>query len=194
MKRKGLVLVHTGEGKGKTTAAIGLAIRALGAGHCVYMMQFMKSLAYSEQKVLRAMPNMMLETSGKPFFVAEEGMMDEKARELLGKDVVIFPKGKPPEDYVSLLTSGFDRVMKVVEKKEADLVILDEVNIALSFELLQREQMEKLLQILPPEMELVCTGRNAPEWLLDRSDLITDMREVRHYYEQGVCARKGIEN
>lgn len=120
--------------------------------------------------------------------------MDEKARELLGKDVVIFPKGKPPEDYVSLLTSGFDRVMKVVEKKEADLVILDEVNIALSFELLQREQMEKLLQILPPEMELVCTGRNAPEWLLDRSDLITDMREVRHYYEQGVCARKGIEN
>ena len=71
---------------------------------------------------------------------------------------------------------------------------MDEVNIALSFELLQREQMEKLLQILPPEMELVCTGRNAPEWLLDRSDLITDMREVRHYYEQGVCARKGIEN
>ena len=189
-----MIQVYTGNGKGKTTAAIGLAIRALGAGHCVYMMQFMKSLAYSEQKVLRAMPNMMLETSGKPFFVAEEGMMDEKARELLGKDVVIFPKGKPPEDYVSLLTSGFDRVMKVVEKKEADLVILDEVNIALSFELLQREQMEKLLQILPPEMELVCTGRNAPEWLLDRSDLITDMREVRHYYKQGVCARKGIEN
>ena len=189
-----MIQVYTGNGKGKTTAAIGLAIRALGAGHRVFMMQFMKSHAYSEQQILREMPNMTLETSGKPFFVAEEGMMDEKAREVLGDDVVIFPKSTPPADYVSLLTAGFHRVMDVVAKHEADLVILDEVNIALSFELLQREQMEKLLQILPPEMELVCTGRNAPEWLLDRSDLITDMREVRHYYEQGVCARKGIEN
>ena len=99
-----MIQVYTGNGKGKTTAAIGLAIRALGAGHCVFMMQFMKGLAYSEQDILREMSNMTLETSGKPFFVAEEGMMDEKARELLGEDVVIFSKGKPPADYVSLLT------------------------------------------------------------------------------------------
>ena len=112
----------------------------------------------------------------------------------MGEDVVIFSKGKPPADYVSLLTSGFNRVMDVVAKQEADLVILDEINIALSFGLIQRTQMEKLLQILPAQTELVCTGRNAPEWLLDRADLITDMREVRHYYEQGVFARKGIEN
>ena len=189
-----MIQVYTGNGKGKTTAAIGLAIRALGAGHRVFMMQFMKSLAYSEQDILREMPNMMLETSGKPFFVAEEGMMDEKAKELLGEDVVIFPKGNPPAAYVALLTSGFERVMDVAAKKEADLIILDEINIALSFGLLQRAQMENFLQILPNETELVCTGRNAPEWLLERADLITEMREVRHYYERGVGARKGIEN
>ena len=189
-----MIQVYTGNGKGKTTAAIGLAIRALGAGHRVFMMQFMKSLAYSEQDILRAMPNMMLETSGKPFFVAEEGMMDEKAKELLGEDVVIFPKGKPPAAYVALLTSGFERVMDVAAKKEADLIILDEINIALSFGLLQRAQMENFLQILPDETELICTGRNAPEWLLERADLVTEMREVRHYYEYGIGARKGIEN
>ena len=181
-----MIQVYTGNGKGKTTAAIGLAIRALGAGRRVFMMQFMKSLAYSEQDLLRKLPNMTLETSGKPFFIAEEGMMDEKAREQLGDDVVIFPKGHPPADYVALLTAGFHRVI--------DVVILDELNIALSFELLQREQMEQLLQVLPAGTELVCTGRNAPEWLLDRADLITEMREVRHYYERGVSARKGIEN
>ena len=189
-----MIQVYTGNGKGKTTAAIGLAIRALGAGHRVFMMQFMKGLAYSEQGILREMSNMTLETSGKPFFVAEEGMMDKKARELLGEDVVIFSKGKPPADYVSLLTSGFNREMDVVAKLKADRVILDEINIALFFGLIQRTQMEKLLQILPAQTELVCTGRNAPEWLLNRADLITDMREVRHYYEQGVFARKGIEN
>ena len=84
--------------------------------------------------------------------------------------------------------------MDVIAKQEAELVILDEINIALSFGLLQRAQMEELLDILPAKTELVCTGRNAPEWLLDRADLITEMREVRHYYEQGVSARKGIEN
>ena len=189
-----MIQIYTGNGKGKTTAAIGLAIRALGAGYRVFMMQFMKSLAYSEQGLLRELPNMTLETSGKPFFVAEEGMMDEKAREQLGDDVVIFPKGKPPADYVSLLTVGFDRVMDVIAKQEAELVILDEINIALSFGLLQRTQMEELLDILPAKTELVCTGRNAPKWLLERADLITEMREVRHYYERGVSARKGIEN
>ena len=120
--------------------------------------------------------------------------MDEQARKMLGEEVTIFPKGKPPADYVALLAAAFSRVMDVISNREADLVILDEVNIALSFELLRREQMELLLQILPIETELVCTGRNAPVWLLDRADLITEMREVRHYYAQGVPARVGIEN
>lgn len=189
-----MIQVYTGDGKGKTTAAIGLAIRSLGAGHRVFFMQFMKSLAYSEQKILGAMPNIVLETTGKPFFIAEEGMMDAHARELLGKDVIIFPKGKPPRDYIALLAAGFEKVLDVVARGNLELVVLDEVNIALSFGLLQKEQMEALFKILPDDIELVCTGRNAPQWLLDQADLITEMREVRHYYERGISARKGIEN
>jgi len=176
-----MIQVYTGNGKGKTTAAIGLAIRSLGAGHKVYLMQFMKSLSYSEQGLLRTFPHMTLETTGKPFFIAEDGMMDEKTKEAFGDSVVIFPKGHPPADYVAL--TG-----------EYQLVILDEINVALAFGVLQKEQMEHFLEILPPETELVCTGRNAPQWLLDRADLITEMKEVRHYYERGIPARKGIEN
>ena len=190
-----MIQVYTGNGKGKTTAAIGLAIRALGAGYKVLLMQFMKGLAYSEQNILRAMPNMTLETTGKPFFIAEEGMMDEHAQELFGEGhVVIFPKGKPPRDYVNLISLGFCRAMEAASTGNFDLIILDEINVALSFGLLQKEQMEEFLSVLPIKTELVCTGRNAPEWLLERADLITEMKEVRHYYEKGISARKGIEN
>ena len=189
-----MIQVYTGNGKGKTTAAIGLAIRSLGAGHKVYLMQFMKSLAYSEQGLLRTLTHMTLETTGKPFFIAEDGMMDEKTKEAFGDSVVIFPKDHPPVDYVALLSEGLRRATDVVATGEYHLIILDEINIALSFGLLQKGQMESLLEILPPETELVCTGRNAPQWLLDRADLITEMKEIRHYYEQGLPARKGIEN
>ena len=92
------------------------------------------------------------------------------------------------------LTAGFDRAMEIVVQRAANLVILDEINVALSFGLLQKEQMEKMLRNLSDQTELVCTGRNAPGWLMERADLITEMREIRHYYEQGIPARKGIEN
>ena len=189
-----MIQVYTGNGKGKTTAAIGLAIRSLGAGHKVYLMQFMKSLSYSEQGLLRTFPHITLETTGKPFFIAEDGMMDEKTKEAFGDSVVIFPKGHPPADYVALLSEGLRRAADAAATGEYQLVILDEINVALAFGVLQKEQMEHFLEILPPETELVCTGRNAPQWLLDRADLITEMKEVRHYYERGIPARKGIEN
>lgn len=189
-----MIQIYTGNGKGKTTAAIGLAIRSLGAGHSVYFMQFMKSLAYSEQNILRSMPNIFLETTGKPFFVAEEGMMDKASKELLVDSVVVFPKGHPPKDYTDLLSKGLQKAIKTALSGQYDLIILDEINVALSFGLLSQKQMESFLQALPSETELVCTGRNAPKWLLEYADLITEMREIRHYYSKGVCARKGIEN
>ena len=101
-----MLQVYTGNGKGKTTAAIGLAIRSLGAGHRVYMMQFMKSLAYAEQHILKDLANMMLETTGKPFFIAEEGMVDEKTRLAFGDDLVIFLYGQPPHDYLAMWVHG----------------------------------------------------------------------------------------
>jgi cob(I)yrinic acid a,c-diamide adenosyltransferase len=189
-----MIQVYTGNGKGKTTAAIGLAIRSLGAGHKVYMMQFMKSLAYSEQGLLHTLSHMTLETTGKPFFIAEDGMMDEKTKEAFGDSVVIFSKGHPPADYVALLSEGLHRAIEAAKTGEYDLIVLDEINVALAFGVLKKEQMECFLENLSPETELVCTGRNAPQWLLDRADLITEMKEIRHYYDRGIPARKGIEN
>ena len=189
-----MLQIYTGKGKGKTTAAIGLAVRSLGAGHKVFFLQFMKSLAYSEQTLLKKFaPQLILETTGKPFFVAEEGMLDEEQLKQWGDNIVVFPHGKPPADYVKMIKTEFDQAKVRILGMKPDLLVLDEVNVALFFDLIDRQSIESLLDCLL-ETEVVCTGRNAPEWLLERADLITDMQEVRHYYNKGVEARKGIEN
>ncbi|MGP1367416.1 MAG: cob(I)yrinic acid a,c-diamide adenosyltransferase [Schwartzia sp. (in: firmicutes)] len=190
-----MLQIYTGNGKGKTTAAIGLSIRALGAGKKVYIMQFMKGLAYSEQTVLRGFsPNLRLATTGKPFFVAQEGMLTPEEREAWGEEVVVFPAGKPPADYVMLLGEGFSEAAREALSGAYDVVILDELNVALFFGLIDRGPVERLLDEIPPEVELVLTGRGAPDWLIARADLVTEMKEVRHYYAKGVAARRGIEN
>ena len=188
-----MLQVYTGNGKGKTTAAIGLSIRALGAGKRVYIMQFMKGKAYSEQKILQGFsPQLCLEMTGKPFFIAEAGMLTKAELAAWGDDVVVFPEGEPPAEYVQMLERG---LAAAAEKAGSgyDLVILDEVNVALFFGLLSRKQLAAVLDRLGAA-EVVCTGRNAPDWLLDRADLVTEMREVKHYYSRGICARLGIEN
>lgn len=190
-----MLQIYTGKGKGKTTAAIGLAIRSLGAGHRVYFLQFMKSLAYSEQKVLKKFtPELQLRTTGKPFFVATEGMLSDEEKAKWGDNVVIFPPGHPPKGYVEMIGEEFKAAKKEILAMNPDLLVLDEVNVALFFNLLTRQDIEPLLDELPKSTEVVCTGRNAPQWLLDRADLITEMKEIRHYYTKGVEARKGIEN
>lgn len=189
-----MLQIYTGNGKGKTTAAVGLAIRALGAGKKIYIMQFMKSLAYSEQKVLQALaPEIVLKTTGKPFFIAEAGMLTPAEEAAWGSEVVVFPPGNPPADYVTLLQAGLAEASRAAAQGKYDLLILDEVNVALFFGLLTRSGLEDFLQSAGAA-EVVCTGRNAPAWLLARADLVTEMQEVKHYYAQGVEARKGIEN
>ena len=190
-----MIEVYTGAGKGKTTAAIGLAVRALGAGLRVYIMQFMKSLAYSEQKILQGFsPQLALHTTGKPFFIAKEGMLPDEERAAWGDDVVVFPAGEPPADYLRLMREGFSKAAEAVRSGDWDVVILDEINVALFFGLVSRGEVEALFDALPNGCEIVLTGRNAPDWLLSRADLITEMKEVRHYYAKGVAARRGIEN
>lgn len=190
-----MLQIYTGNGKGKTTAAIGLAMRALGAGKKVYIMQFMKGLAYSEQDVLRKFsPQLCLVTTGKPFFVAREGMLTPEEQAVWGDEVVVFPKGKPPADYVALLGAGFAEAVREALSGAYDVVILDELNVGLFFGLIDRTAVERLLDAIPSEVELVMTGRGAPDWLIERADLVTEMKEVRHYYAKGVAARRGIEN
>lgn len=194
-----MIQVYTGDGKGKTTAAVGLAVRALGAGKSVYMIQFMKGRAYAEQKILAGLEHLRLEVTGKPFFVAKEGMLTEEERAAWGDEVVVFAEGRPPEDYVKELEAGLLHAVQAIEERKTDVLILDEINVALHFGLIRRELAEELLARLGEaaaagnDIELICTGRKAPDWLLNRADLITEMREVRHYYQKGIEARKGIE-
>lgn len=191
-----MLQIYTGGGKGKTTAAIGLAVRAVGAGHRVYIMQFMKSLAYSEQKILQNLDGVTLKTSGKPFFIATAEMLDSLTTEQRAElgDVVVFAPGEPPADYVALIRAGLADARRAIESGDYDLFILDELNVALAFGLVTRADVEPLLDTCPEKTELVLTGRRAPDWLIERADLVTDMQEVKHYYTKGVSARKGIEN
>lgn len=190
-----MLQVYTGDGKGKTTAAIGLAIRSIGAGMKVYFAQFMKNLAYSEQKILQSMaPNIVLKTSGKPYFIALEGTISEDKIKELGDKVVVFPKGKPPVDYVNMIAQGIEGAAKAAASGKYNLVVLDEINVTLFYELATKEQVLNLLNKIPNSVEVVCTGRCAPQWLMDKADLVTEMKSIKHYYDKGVQARTGIED
>lgn len=176
-----MLQVYTGNGKGKTTAAIGLAMRALGAGVRVFLMQFMKSLAYSEQPLLRTLPNLALATTGKPCFLAFEGTLTAEQIRALGDDVLVFPKGQPPADYCAIIAEGLRTAGEAMRRDRCGLLILDELTTALYFGLLDRATLENFLDAAPPDTELVITGRYAPQWLIDRADLVTEMTEVKHY-------------
>lgn len=193
MAEKGYIQVYTGDGKGKTTAAIGLAIRAIGAGKKVCIIQFMKSLAYSEQKVLKSMPGITLITIGKPYFIAKEGMLTPEQLKAFGSTVTIYPAGHPPKEYRDMVLRGIDQAVEAVSGPY-DVVILDEYNMAAWYDLATDADTQRILDARAPSTELVITGRNAPKLLLDRADLITEMKKIRHYYDQGVEARKGIED
>lgn len=190
---KGYIQVYTGDGKGKTTAAIGLAIRSIGAGHRVRIIQFMKSLAYSEQKVLQSLDGITLTTLGKPYFIAKEGMLTEEEIKAWGNHVRIYPTGHPPEEYRAMILDGINQAVQAVSG-EYDLVILDEYNMACWYDLATEEDTKRILSARAPGVELVFTGRNAPSYILEAADLITEMKKIRHYYDKGVPQRKGIED
>lgn len=195
MSNKGYVQVYTGNGKGKTTAAIGLTIRALGAGKKVKFLQFMKAKVYSEHKILPDIsPNLDLETVGKPFFVMKEGAMSEEELAKWKDKVVIFPPGQPPKEYVELVATGVRKAKEAVKSGEYDLVVLDEINVALHFDLISWEVLEDIINSKHQKTELILTGRGATEELIEKADLVTEMKEIKHYYMQGVDARIGIEN
>ena len=168
----GRVQVYTGDGKGKTTAAIGLAVRAAGHNRRTYIGQFMKGQAYGELTALQHFPQVTVEQYGDPRCIRKEEVT---------------------EKHVADAASGLERARKAMLSGEYDLVVLDEVNVALWFGLLTEEAVLRFIDERPPELELVLTGRRAPNTILDRADLITEMLEVKHYYADGLLARKGIE-
>jgi len=169
---RGFVHIYTGDGKGKTTAALGLALRAAGWGLRSYIIQFMKGQAYGEIASLRRQPLITIEQFGRPECLHRKDLTSEDA---------------------ALAHEALKRAQEVVRAAKHQLVVLDEVNVALWFGLLSVEEVLALLDKRPTSVELILTGRRAPEALIERADLVTEMREVKHYYRDGILARKGIE-
>lgn len=195
MKFKGYVQVYTGDGKGKTTAAIGLAIRALGAGKRVCFLQFMKNKSYSEHCILNNLSrNLTVKTFGKPFFIAKKEEFDRLKEAVIGEEIVVFKSGFPPQEYVTLIHEGMEVAKQAVQSGDYDIVILDEVIVAVYFELIAGSELDFLIQNKLDSVELVLTGRKASKELIEKADLVTEMKEIKHYYTNGIEARVGIEN
>ena len=194
MSNKGYVQVYTGNGKGKTTAALGITMRASGAGMKIAFIQFMKALGYSEQKILPTLPGVTWKTLGKPFFIAKAGSISEEDLAKYGGGCVVFEEGNPPADYVKMINDGFAEAKEMVLSGQYDMVVLDEINCAMFFGLISVEEVLDLIRTKPEHTELILTGRCAPEKIIEAADLVTEMREIKHYYNEGVEARKGIED
>jgi cob(I)alamin adenosyltransferase len=170
---QGTVQVYTGDGKGKTTAALGLALRAWGHGARVLVIQFMKGrINYGELEATRRLDGFDVEQYGRETFVDRD---------------------EPAAEDVSLAAEALARARQVVAANEYDLVVLDEVNVAADYGLIKTEDVLDLIGKKPPEMELVLTGRSAPAEFVEAADLVSDVRELKHHYRIGVPARKGIE-
>ncbi len=166
-----MIQVYTGNGKGKTTAAIGLAVRASGAGLKVYIAQFCKGRTYSEIKALKDIKRIKIEQFGRSCFI----------------------KRKPNKEDMILARRGLTSVRDAVTGGKYGVIILDEINIAMKFKLVSFNDLVRIIDRVPAKMELVLTGRYAPGPLIKRADLVSEIKEIKHYYNNGVMARKGIE-
>ncbi len=172
--RQGYIQVYTGNGKGKTTAALGLALRAVGQGLKVTMLQFMKGdINIGEIKAVSALlPHFVITPAGAPDFIA---------------------KGKTTQADREHAQQAMETAGRIAGEGSTDILILDEVNVAVHLGLVPEEWLLAFMRDKPPAMELVLTGRNAPPKVVALADLVTEMREIKHYFKQGIKARRGIE-
>lgn len=169
--KKGYVHVYTGNGKGKTTAAFGLALRALCSGKSVYIGQFIKGMKYNEVCVVDKFDNILIEQYGDDCFIEKD----------------------PTDNDTSLAEIGLDKIREILQGGKYDLVILDEVTIAFYYKLIKIEDVIEAIDCRASHVEVVITGRYAPEKIIEMADLVTEMKEIKHYYQNGVLSRDGID-
>jgi cob(I)alamin adenosyltransferase len=169
---RGTIQLYTGNGKGKTTAALGAALRALGHGNRVVMIQFMKGRLYGELEASKGLKGFTIEQHGRDEFVD--------------------PKSPDPIDR-ELAAGGWRRAEELVRAGDIDMLILDEINVAVAFGLIELETVLSFMKNKPERLELILTGRYASDRMIELADTVTEMREIRHHYDRGVAARKGIE-
>jgi cob(I)alamin adenosyltransferase len=172
---KGYIQIYTGNGKGKTTAALGLAVRAAGRGLKTFIVQFMKDSPYGEIKIFEQMPNWV-------------------TFEKYGNDSFVFSKKAAGKKDKYMAQRALHRTRKAMSNGKYNIVIMDEVCVAIFFELLKTQDVLSLLEDKPAAVELILTGRYCPPELIKQADLVTEMQEIKHYYQTGVPARMGIES
>lgn len=169
----GLIQVFTGDGKGKTTAALGEALRACGHGFKVLVVQFMKGdIKYGEFSIAPRVPNLEIRQFGLPTFVK---------------------KGEPSKEDLRLAREGFAFAKKAIQNASYDMVILDELNVAIDYGLIPLDEVLQLLRERTEGVEIIITGRYAPKEIIEIADLVSSVQEVKHPYQKGIVARKGVE-
>uniref|UniRef100_A0A832DJH5 corrinoid adenosyltransferase n=1 Tax=Ignavibacterium album TaxID=591197 RepID=A0A832DJH5_9BACT len=171
---KGFIHIYTGNGKGKTTAAIGQAVRAAGAGLKTYIAQFMKEYPYSELESLKLL---------KDFVEVEQFCGDD----------FVYKRQLPDESEIKKASDGLNIAKVKMLSGYYDIIILDEVIVAIYFKLLNLNQIIEFIDSKPESVELILTGRYCPDELISKADLVTEMKEIKHYYSKGIKSRKGIE-
>jgi len=170
MLEKGYIQVYTGNGKGKTTAALGQALRSICAGNKVLFGQFIKGQDTSELKIPNYMPNFTIRQFGNEKFIVKPTLYDKEKAML-----------------------AFEEMSRILASPKYDLIIFDEINVAMSLNIIPVQWVLDLLKLKPDWTEVILTGRNAPKEIIEIADLVTEMNEIKHYYNNGVKARFGIE-
>ncbi len=172
---KGFIQIYTGNGKGKTTAAIGQALRAAGAGLRCCIIQFMKEFPYSELTALKYLEEFIT------------------IKQFAGDDFV-YRKELPGEKELAKAKKGLEFAREAMLSGNYDLIILDEICVSIYFKLFSIEDVIEFIKLKPERIELIFTGRYCPDAIIDLADLVTEMKEVKHYYTNGIISRKGIES
>ena len=173
-KFKGYIQVYTGNGKGKTTAALGIALRAAGHGLKTFFGQFLKGQDYGELSAIQKI---------SPFITIEQ----------FGRKGFIHVTENPDKEDIERAQRGLEKCVKMMKSRKYRLIVLDEINVAVHFNLFSEKEIHDFLDDKPEEVEVILTGRYAPDSFIDRADLVTEMKEVKHYYKKGIQARLGIE-
>jgi len=173
--KQGFIQIYTGNGKGKSTAAIGQAVRAAGFGLKVYIAQFMKEYPYNELVGLKHLSE---------WIVIEQ----------FGGDEFVYKKELPGNDELEKAKKGLTTAKEKMLSGKFDLMILDESIVAIYFKLIEKNELIEFIKQKPENVELILTGRYCPDELITLADLVTEMKEVKHYYQKGITSRKGIES
>jgi cob(I)alamin adenosyltransferase len=171
---KGYIQVYTGNGKGKTTAALGLALRAAGHGFKTYFGQFLKGQDYGELSAIQKL---------SPLITIEQ----------FGRKGFIHVTENPDKEDIDRAQQGLRKCTKMMKSLKYSIIVLDEINVAVHFNLFSEKEIHDFLDEKPEHIEVILTGRYAPDSFIDRADLVTEMKEIKHYYKEGIQARFGIE-